>query len=115
MRLVILFLLVMLTSVAFAQKRKKKSDAAASTVEPFYPQQVYAPKEKKKKKKGGPTYTAQSKYYERIDGLAKTRKANERNGDNPRYTDPQYFGHKRPPKKRAPEKMKFCKVCRIRH
>ena len=26
-----------------------------------------------------------------------------------------YFGHKRPPKKRPANKMKFCKECGIRH
>lgn len=26
-----------------------------------------------------------------------------------------YFGHKRPPKKRSPGQMKLCRVCEIRH
>lgn len=113
MRLLIIVLLAVLTPAVYGQKKKKNREAAASSVEPFYPQKDYAPKEKKKKR--GPTYTAQDKYYDRVDALDKTRRANERNGDNPRYTDARYFGHKRPPKKRPPEKMKFCKVCSMRH
>ncbi|UZR96072.1 hypothetical protein [Chondrinema litorale] len=35
--------------------------------------------------------------------------------DDPRYTDPLYFGHKKPPKKRPVGKQKYCKVCGIRH
>lgn len=31
------------------------------------------------------------------------------------YSDPSYFGHKRPPKKRPVGKQKFCKVCKIKH
>ncbi len=34
---------------------------------------------------------------------------------DPRYTDPLYFGHKKPPKKRPVGKQKLCKECGIRH
>jgi len=46
-----------------------------------------------------------------------TRKYNkiERQKDNPQYSDPMYFGHKRKPKKRPVGKRKFCKVCGIEH
>jgi len=33
----------------------------------------------------------------------------------PQYTDPMYFGHKKPPKKRPRGKQKYCKVCGIWH
>ena len=33
----------------------------------------------------------------------------------PQYSNPAYFGHKRPPKKRKLSKRKFCKVCKIVH
>lgn len=33
----------------------------------------------------------------------------------PQYSDPSYFGHKRPPKKRPLGKRKFCKECGIIH
>jgi hypothetical protein len=105
----------MLSSIAFGQKKKQRQKADASSIEPYFPQKEYAPKVSKKKKKKGLTFDAQDRYYERADALAKNRRAIERSADNPRNNDPTYFGHKRPPKKRPPEKMKFCKVCLIRH
>ena len=33
----------------------------------------------------------------------------------PQYSDPMYFGHKKPPKKRPLGKRKFCKECGIVH
>lgn len=33
----------------------------------------------------------------------------------PQYSDPLYFGHKKPPKKRKVGKKKFCKECGMRH
>ena len=35
--------------------------------------------------------------------------------EKPRYANPLYFGHRRPPKKRPLGKQKFCKTCRIKH
>lgn len=44
------------------------------------------------------------------------RKALEaRKADKPQYTNPLYFGHKKPPKKRKVGKKKFCKECGIVH
>ncbi len=34
---------------------------------------------------------------------------------NPRYNDPDYFGHKHKPKKHRPGKKKFCKECGMTH
>ena len=63
----------------------------------------------------GPTYGLEQQYYERMEELAKVRRKNEKLMEKPQYSDPSYFGHKRPPKKRKPSKMKFCKECGIRH
>ncbi|WP_143519928.1 hypothetical protein [Reichenbachiella sp. 5M10] len=35
--------------------------------------------------------------------------------EKPQYSDPSYFGHKRPPKKRPVGKRKMCKECGIKH
>jgi hypothetical protein len=50
-----------------------------------------------------------------MEEVARQRRKNEKLMAKPQYSDPMYFGHKRPPKKRPPEKMKYCKVCGIRH
>jgi hypothetical protein len=83
-------------------------------VEPNLPKKVYAPKVSKRKGKG-PTYDARDKFYDRMENLEKQRRKNLVNSSKPQYSNFQYFGHKKPPKKRPPEKMKFCKVCGIRH
>lgn len=73
-----------------------------------------APKVSRKASRG-PTYGLEQEYYERMEALAKERRKNEKMMEKPQYSDPMYFGHKRPPKKHKPSKMKFCKVCGIRH
>ncbi len=74
----------------------------------------FVPKQARKVSKG-PTYGLEQEYYERMEALAKERRKNEKMMEKPQYSDPMYFGHKRPPKKHKPSKMKFCKVCGIRH
>lgn len=39
----------------------------------------------------------------------------ERMAEKPQYSDPSYLGHKRPPKKRAPGKQRYCKECGLVH
>jgi hypothetical protein len=74
----------------------------------------YAPKAARKASKG-PTYGLEQQYYERMETVEKERRKSEKMMEKPQYSDPLYFGHKRPPKKHKPSKMKFCKVCGIRH
>ena len=93
----------------------KKRDQSTS-VESALPQKEYAPPVKKKKKKGAETtYNARNDFYDRQELMGKQRLKNEKEGEKPQYSEQKYFGHKRPPKKRSPDKMKFCKVCGIRH
>lgn len=111
---------ILLTSTAFAQTRKSKSKSKSpaqssqpTTLDPL-PRKDYAPKTSKKPTKG-PTYESEQQFYERMAQLEKTRRKNEALAQKPQYSDPMYFGHKRPPKKRKPGKMKYCKECGIRH
>lgn len=103
----------------YAQSRKQRKDASQqsgpTSLSPF-PSERSLPKETRKRSKSkGPTYNAERDYYERVEDFAKTRRKNEKMLMTPQYSDPSYFGHKRPPKKRSPDKMKFCKECGIRH
>jgi hypothetical protein len=52
---------------------------------------------------------------ERMVANAKKYEKMAKEMEKPQYSDPSYFGHKNPPKKRKPGKKKFCKECRIRH
>lgn len=111
----------MLTSTfAFAQRKKKGSNAPSQTtsVGPFYPDaNKYIPKTKrvKKKSKDGISRQAQQNAIARRELTAKQKRKAERTLAGTNYGSPNYFGHKRPPKKSKPEDMKLCKVCGIRH
>ncbi|GIV38185.1 MAG: hypothetical protein KatS3mg032_2564 [Cyclobacteriaceae bacterium] len=109
---------------AFAQSKKsgQKTEATQpevpTSLQPYAPRKDYSPESEKKQKrvKEQPiTYNARERFYERMEEVARQRRKNEKLMAKPQYSDPMYFGHKRPPKKRPPEKMKYCKVCGIRH
>ena len=100
--------IIFLCSLAFNLNAQKKEKANSSnSVDPYYPSKVYSPKASKKKKSSKTTYNARDKYYDRVELLEKKQRKNESNADNPQYTNFQYFGHKKPPKRRPPEKMKY--------
>jgi hypothetical protein len=121
--LIIFLSLLMMSAQAQLLKRKKKSGSTPTTqsadqpssLNPSAPQKQYGPKKSKRGKLAEPTYGSEEDYYKRVAELQKTRRKNERMMEKPQYSDPMYFGHKRPPKKRPPGKMKFCKVCGLRH
>jgi gamma-glutamylcyclotransferase (GGCT)/AIG2-like uncharacterized protein YtfP len=125
MRIIIFIVAILLFNVgiSFSQSKKKKKrdqqettqSSSPTSLDPSFNQNAYVPKKEKRKSVSGPTYESEQEYYERLDALEKTRRKNEKMLEKPQYTDPMYFGHKRPPKKRPPGKMKFCKVCGIRH
>lgn len=60
-------------------------------------------------------HSAEYKFYDRVQQAAKMKKKALRKLAKPQYTNPLYFGHKNPPKKRPPHKMRFCEECGIRH
>jgi hypothetical protein len=122
----LLALLVLCFTVALAQskrKKKKQDDVSQietpntkpSTLNPTEPKKEYIPKAARKKVSTSPTYTAEARYYDRMEKLEREKVKEEKIKLKPQYSDPLYFGHKRPPKKRKPGKMKFCKECGIRH
>lgn len=95
---------------------QNSSQSNPTSVKPNLPTKVYAPKASKKKKKSkGPTYDARENFYDRMEEVNKQRRKSEKAKLTPQYSDFQYFGHRKPPKRRPPEKMKYCKICGIRH
>jgi len=123
LRVILIAFLAIITVDSHAQfwKKNKKVErqtevAQPTSKEPSYSNATkeYAPKASRKSSKG-PTYGLEKEYYERMADLEKTRRKNERLMEKPQYSNPMYFGHKHPPKKRKPSKMKYCKVCGIRH
>lgn len=129
LRILLFVVLAVFALTALAQSKgssKKKSSTenrqsgSPTSVQPYFPEKDYAPESEKKARKGRVkeqpvTYNARERFYERMEEVARQRRKNEKLMEKPQYSDPMYFGHKRPPKKRPPEKMKYCKVCGIRH
>ena len=118
-RIFVMVFLVFVTVDSFAQSRKQRKKEAETaqqpnSLDPSYSRQEYAPKASRKSSKGA-TYELEEQYFQRMADLQKTRKKDARMLEKPQYSDPMYFGHKRPPKKRKASKMKFCKECGIRH
>jgi hypothetical protein len=96
--------------------RGQSNSATPSTsLQPNLPTKVYAPKASKKKTKKKVTYDARDEFYDRIEELGRERRKADKKKNLPEYSNFQYFGHKKQPKKRPPEKMKYCKICGIRH
>ena len=123
LRYLLTCVLLMAVATSFAQSKKKKKAKTAeisptsqqpSSLNPYYPEKKYEPG-KKKRPKGKVTYDATEKFYDRQEAVAKQERKAEKEMEKPQNSDPLYFGHKRPPKKRPPNKMKYCKVCGIRH
>src|SRR5262245_43453218 len=117
--------LMMALAASFAQSKKKKAKEAEapvsnqpSSLNPNYSEKKsetkYEPS-KKQRPSGKVTYDATEKFYDRQEAVAKQERKAEKEMEKPQYSDPLYFGHKRPPKKRPPSKMKYCKTCGIRH
>jgi flagellum-specific peptidoglycan hydrolase FlgJ len=52
---------------------------------------------------------------ERQEANAKRRQKEAKMAEDPQYSDPSYFGHKKKPKKRPVGKRKMCKECGIVH
>lgn len=54
-------------------------------------------------------------FRKRMYDNARKKAKIEQKSQKPQYTNPLYFGHKKPPKKRANGKKKFCKECGLTH
>jgi hypothetical protein len=123
MRFLILFLFLLTATGTFAQLSRKEKKAAKKGEQISQPTtlspgsaEVRTPKQARKKGKAtGPTYNSQKEFDARMEARGKTSRKNEKMMSKPQYSNPMYFGHKRPPKKRSSGKLKYCKECGIRH
>src|SRR5687768_2959728 len=110
----ILMICFLLPALAVGQSKKKKkqteekseSSSAPTALDPAYQKESYVPKKSKRKSSQGPTYESEQQYYERMAKLVKEKKKAEKEMLKPQYSDPMYFGHKRPPKKNKAGKLK---------
>ena len=72
-------------------------------------------KKKNKKAKQKTQEEEVAAFRERLKEVYKQKAKDQKEAEKPQYSNPMYFGHKKPPKKRPPDKMKFCKECGIKH
>jgi len=73
-----------------------------------------------KKKKGKSSLAGEydkkvEEHYKLMEKNVKKNAKIAKEMEKPQYSDPTYFGHKHPPKKRPPDKKKFCKECGMAH
>lgn len=115
--ILLLVFLLAANQVLWAQsKQQAESNGQPSSLTPYYPEKTKEVKKDSKRLKGGKiTYDARDKFYDRMERVAKENRKAEKELQKPQYSDPTYFGHKRPPKRRPPGKIKYCKECGIRH
>lgn len=118
-RILIILLFTVITTVSFSQSKKKKQkekqvNGQPTSLNPFYPEQSQVPKKAQAKSKGI-TYNSQAKYKDQLNQVAKANRKAEKEMMKPQYSDFSYFGHKHPPKKHKAGKLKFCKECGLRH
>lgn len=56
-----------------------------------------------------------AEFRAKMKDVYKEKAKEQKKAEDPQYSNPLYFGHKKPPKKRPPDKMKFCKQCGLKH
>lgn len=89
-----------------------------SETKPVVPQtsQTFSKKKKASKKAYQKSLDQGVKDYEELMKSNKKKYKKMAKGmKKPQYSDPTYFGHKKPPKKRPKGKRKFCDECGIVH
>jgi hypothetical protein len=108
-----------LLSVAFnsiaQQSNTGETSLTPSSLRPNFPSKKEVSKRERIARTPKSTIDLQREYYERVEAVMKARKKMARLSEKPQYSNPMYFGHRRPPKKHSPEKMRFCKECGLRH
>ncbi len=120
----ILLLLIFGSTFALAQNKEssrdseKKIDRDKAAAYSYGAENVKNRKQKKSKVK----YSLYKDFDKKVEEFEERMKANtkkykkmEKEMEKPQYSDPTYFGHKRPPKKRPPGKKKYCKECGMVH
>jgi|ERR1044071_224157 hypothetical protein len=89
--------------------KETSSMLQTKTVQKKHRKGIFSPKRQNVK------HTARYEFYERIEQAAKEKQRILRKLAKPQYSDPRYFGHKRIPKRRPANKMRYCGECGIRH
>ncbi len=112
------FLALLLCPFFLKAQQNTRGDRGESaiTVAPKQAKRAHVPHRKRVScKKPKVQHTAVYEFYARVEQAAKNRQRLLKKLAKPQYSNPLYFGHKRPPKKHTASKMRYCKECGIRH
>lgn len=101
--------------LGWSQGFAQSSRDPGSIVVPQKTQAVSKKKTKKKKRLSQQLDNSVEEYNKLMKQNARKYARIEKGMKKPQYSDPTYFGHKRPPKKRPLGKRKMCKECGIVH
>jgi hypothetical protein len=114
---IVLVLFIFLSSFSFVKAQTSKDVKEVPVPELRYK----AAKDKRKsifklfKKKKLTDREEHEAFRKKIADKQKQKSKELKKADKPQYTDPLYFGHKKPPKKRKHGKKKLCKECGLVH
>ena len=113
-----LSILFFFMAVYGANEAKAQSTREVETRSEFGAYNAKASKKKKGKKSEMKLKTyaeTQAEFQQRMKQVAKEHRKRDKEMKKPQYSDPTYFGHKKPPKIRPVGKRKMCKECGIVH
>lgn len=112
--LIALFLTTLTVHAQSSRDSKSEKDTKYSGAE-FSQNKTMSKKSRKKYKSKNGKSAGIIEYEKLRKQVQKEHTKKEKGMRKPQYSDPSYFGHKRPPKKRKNGKKKFCKECGISH
>ena len=110
------YVCLLMPFLSFGQGKEERSMLPTSLT-PSQPAKAHSAHRIKstKFKKPKVQHTARYEFYERIEKAAKEKQKLLRKLAKPQYSNPRHFGHTCLPKKRPYWRMRYCKVCGIRH
>jgi hypothetical protein len=111
----LLLIVFIFVSIAAFSQTEDEGGGRSTSLAPAKAERKAQAKRENKSFNGKTTYDAQKEYYERVVTVAKERRKAEKIMKKPQYSNPLYFGHKHPPRKHSPKRMRYCKECGIRH
>ena len=113
-KIILALMLLCFSFFCFGQTTK---DTAPSVPSPVYRSLKKDSKKIFRKKRESPKTLEEevADFRKRMIKVGRRKKREMKKLEHPKYSDPLYFGHRRPPKKRPAHKRKFCKECGIIH
>ncbi|CAN5275947.1 hypothetical protein BH09BAC3_BH09BAC3_21630 [soil metagenome] len=112
-KLRILYLLGFVVSFTITQAQTNTPNSREPEKKRVYHSPAKAKTSKSNKKKI--THTKEYEFYERVENAAREKQRLLKKLSKAQFSDHRHFGHKRLPKRRIANKMRYCNECGIRH